>query len=192
MRMFPILLAAFVAILGPAASPAPAAQTARAAPVAEKDMDALFADLAAARTQAEGRAAEDAIWRRWIVGPDAEATALLAEAMRLARGYDLEGATMLLDDLTAAYPDWAEPWNQRAFVLFLRDRPDEALEDIDRALELEPRHFGALSGRAIILLGMGRVAPARKALREATAIHPWLKERGLLGPAPAPTPAEDL
>jgi Tfp pilus assembly protein PilF len=150
----------------------------------QAEMDALFAALAAAPTEAEGRVAEDRIWRRWIVGPDRAATDRLAEAMSRIRGYDFAGAIEILDPLIAEQPGWAEPWNQRAFARFLRDEPDLALDDLDRALELEPRHFGALSGKAIVLMGMGRMRLGQQALREAVALHPWLKERNMLLPVP--------
>jgi hypothetical protein len=47
-------------------------------------------------------------------------------------------------------------------------------------LELEPKHFGALAGKAVILIRQGSMAIAQATLRKAVAIHPFLKERHLL------------
>ncbi|MEP2474342.1 MAG: hypothetical protein ABJH45_22720, partial [Paracoccaceae bacterium] len=57
---------------------------------------------------------------------------------------------------------------------------DASLEDITKALDLEPRHFGALTGRATVLISMGRTEIGYDALRRALAINPWLSERHLL------------
>ena len=47
-------------------------------------------------------------------------------------------------------------------------------------LALEPKHFGALAGKARILMRQGRVSLGQKALREAIDIHPWIAERTML------------
>lgn len=145
----------------------------------------LFQRLLRAPTEADGRAAEDAIWRFWMAqGPTAEIRKDVDRAMARRSAYDFAGAKAILDRVVEAAPSYAEGWNQRAFILFLQDELDEALADIDRALALEPLHFGALSGRAHVLMRQGRTELGQKALREAVAIHPWLKERSMLIPVP--------
>ena len=109
---------------------------------------------------------------------------LLDDASRHSQGAEL--FTQLRSTVVAAAPDYAEGWNQRAFIRFLKEDLDGALEDLDRTLELEPRHFGALSGKAIVLMQQGRVELGHEVLREAVDIHPWLKERSMLPPEPAP------
>ena len=56
-----------------------------------------------------------------------------------------------------------------------------SFRDTDKVLALEPRHFGALAGRALILLQMGDRPRAMENLRRAVAIDPYLRERDLLG-----------
>ncbi len=90
------------------------------------------------------------------------------ERLRIA-GY--EGAEAIFDDLVEYCPKYAEGWNQRAFVRYLRQNYDGSLEDIITVLTLEPRHFGALAGRATVLLGMGRRNIGNIALREALKIN---------------------
>ena len=149
--------------------------------LASDDKDALFDALKSAKTEAEARLIEDRIWWFWLgEAPDTETRHLVDEAMRKRDGYDFEGARLLLNDAIECAPDYAEVWNQRAFVLFLQGKLDEALEDADRALELEPRHFGALSGKAHILMQQGRVELGQKALRQAIGIYPFIKERNML------------
>ncbi|HEX2018313.1 MAG TPA: tetratricopeptide repeat protein [Aurantimonas sp.] len=152
----------------------------------------LFAALKNAADEAEGRAAESAIWHHWMAAaPDLATRQLLERAMERRQSYDFAGAHSLLDQAIAAAPDYAEAWNQRGFVRFLQDDLDGALADVDQAIALEPKHFAAMSGRAIILMRQGRFGLAQSQLRAAVAIHPFLKERGMIAPvAPAvPAPA---
>lgn len=160
------------------------------------DRAELFRRLRNAQTEREGRMAEDAVWRMWMAeGPSAAIRESVAEAMRRREAYDFAGALAILDRVVADAPGYAEGWNQRAFIRFLRDDPDGALDDIERALALEPLHFAALAGKATILMRQGRVEPGQQALRRAVEIHPWLKERGMLIPLPGevtPGPGRDI
>lgn len=152
----------------------------------ERERARLFETLKNARSEQAGRAAEEAIWLFWMHNaPDAETEALVSRAMERREAYDFEAARLILDEVVAGAPDYAEGWNQRAFIHFLQEKLDKALEDLDRALELEPKHFGALAGKARILMQQGRFELGQKVLREAVEIHPWLKERGMLIPVPA-------
>ena len=88
-------------------------------------------------------------------------------------------ALSLLDKLVAWEPDWAEAWNQRATVKFIIGDLDGAMADINQVLKLEPRHFGALSGRVLIYLQQGKRDLALMDMIKALAIDPWLTEKGL-------------
>lgn len=156
----------------------------------------LFERLRNAATRSEGRAAEDAVWRMWMEqAPSPDVARDVEEAMNARESYDFDKALRILDGVVVAAPDYAEGWNQRAFIHFLKEDLDAALEDIDRALELEPKHFAALAGKAIILMRQGRMELGQKALRQAVEIHPWLKERSMLIPVPGeipPGPGKDI
>ena len=148
---------------------------------AADDMDALFEALKNAPSEQAAEPIESQIWETWLnAAPSPDIRAKIDEAMKRRGIYDFQGARDLLDEVVDAAPDYSEGWNQRAFILFLQGNYDESLEDIARVLELEPRHFGALSGRAMIFMTQGRVKLGQKALREAVAIHPYLKERSML------------
>src|SRR3569832_1341831 len=82
-----------------------------------------------------------------------------------------------LDGIVAEYPDYAEGWNQHATVNYILDRLDDSLADIDKVLAIEPRHFGALSGRVLIYLKQGKHPEALRAMIAALAVHPFLSER---------------
>ena len=81
-------------------------------------------------------------------------------------------------------PDYAEGYNQRAFVSFLAHDFEAALVDLEATLALNPRHIGALSGKALTLIGLGRREDGQATLRAALALNPWLSERALLETPP--------
>lgn len=148
----------------------------------------LFERLRKAQTEQQGRIAEDAIWRMWMdSAPTTDVARAVSDAMTARESYDFDKALRLLDRVVAAAPDYAEGWNQRAFIRFLKEDLDGSLDDIARALELEPEHFAALAGQAVILMRQGRMNLGQAALRRAVEIHPWLKERSMLIPVPGET-----
>lgn len=129
------------------------------------------------------------MWARWTRAPDARAQALLDEGMGARAVADYDAARAAFDALVAYCPDYAEGYNQRAFINFLRQDYGRALEDLDIALGLSPRHVGALSGKALTLMGLGRVKAARGVMQEALALNPWLAERHMI---PSEAPGTDL
>jgi len=145
----------------------------------------LFERLRNAATERQGRIAEDEVWRMWMdEAPSLDIGRDIKAAMDARSAYDFNKALGILDRVVETAPDYAEGWNQRAFIRFLKDDLDGALEDIDQALKLEPRHFAALAGKAIVLMRQGRADLGQEALRQAVAIHPWLRERSMLVPEP--------
>ena len=108
----------------------------------------------------------------------------MEQALEHRGARDYPGAATILDKLVESAPDWAEAWNQRATIRYLLRDFEGSLADIDRVLALEPKHFGALSGQAIILMHQGKMAAGQLVLRKAVEIDPFLSERALLmGPA---------
>ena len=71
-------------------------------------------------------------------------------------------------------PDFAEAWNARATAFYYRGDFGPSLADIGQVLTRNPRHFGALSGLAMILEASGKPDRALDAYRAALAIHPHL------------------
>jgi tetratricopeptide (TPR) repeat protein len=150
----------------------------------QAEFDAIFAELARAPDATVTRPLSARLWALWLAAPDARAQGLLDQGMQRRMAGDLPGSVAILDELVAYCPDYAEGWNQRAFALFLARDYARALADIDAALAREPRHLGALTGKALILIGLGREDEAQEVLRAALALNPWLAERSLLRAPP--------
>lgn len=144
------------------------------------ELEQLFEQAQTAPDFKQGRAASDAMWEVWLRAPDAAAQAVLDRGMAARSSYDFIGAHAAFTRLTEYCPNYAEGWNQRAYISFLREDYAAALVDLDRALELQPRHVAAQSGRGLTLMNMGRTAEARVQMLAAVANNPWLSEAALL------------
>ena len=96
----------------------------------------------------------------------------------LQRGQDAIAAgdpAKAVEHFTAAIdyaPDFAEAYNGRATAYYLTDDIGPALADLQTALTLNPQHFDAMKGFAIILEELGRPADALEVYRQVLAIHP--------------------
>lgn len=181
-----------LALVAFAAAPALAADC-PPAPDHRTAFEALLAEVRAAETETQARQVANRMWRLWTDAPDEAAQAVLDAGMERRMAHDYLGALAEFDRLVAYCPDYAEGWNQRAFVNFLRQDYAAALTDLDRALELSPRHVAALSGRALTLMGLGRMDDARRDLQAALRLNPWLPERGLAARGgPLAPPGQDI
>ena len=140
-------------------------------------LDALFSALKTAPDATAAKSYADEIWRQWFMSGNAEVDELMQAVMQKRRNYDFAGGIEVLDQMLSLKPDYAEAWNQRATILFHQEKYEESLIDVAKALELEPRHFGAMAGRAVIRLYQSKQALAMQNIIEASKLHPYLKER---------------
>jgi len=153
----------------------PAAVRLKPAEVRSEQLDKLFARLIKSSDDAEAQRLEQSIWSLWMTSDSPTADALLAQAMKASAADETATALSILDNLIEVHPDYAEAWNKRATVYFLIGRYNDSLRDIDKVLELEPRHFGALSGRGMIKREQGDLAAARAAFEEALSFNPHME-----------------
>lgn len=154
------------------------------APDHSADLAPLYEALQTAPNELAARAITNQMWGYWDNAPDEASQAMLDQGMRYRASYDFLNALERFDALVGYCPFYAEGYNQRAFVNFISGNYAAALPDLERALELNPRHIGALSGKALTLIQMGRDAEGQAALRAALDVNPWLSERHMLKDAP--------
>ncbi len=140
-----------------------------------EQLDKLFARLIKSEDGPEAKRAEQSIWNLWMTSDSPTADALLAQAMRASAAKETGTALAILDNVIEVHPDYAEAWNKRATVYFLIGRYNDSLQDIEKVLELEPRHFGALSGLGMIKRQQGDLGAARAAFSEALSFNPHLE-----------------
>ena len=168
-------------------------ETCPPAPDHTAEISELLDRLQSVGEQGAAQAISNERWACWTDAPDETAQEILDRGMRKRAAWDLLGAREEFDTLVRYCPEYAEGYNQRAFVSFLGQDYGAALPDLDKAIALSPQHVGALSGRALTLVGLGREAEAQDALAAALELNPWLPERSLYKPPePKPKSGEEL
>ncbi len=138
--------------------------------------------VAEAPNETQAREWTNELWEIWATAPDETAQEILQRGMERRASYDFAGAIKDFDTLITYCPNYAEGYNQRAFVNFIVQDYELSLADLNRALAILPDHIGALTGKALALIQLGRDREGQIALRQAVALHPWLPERKRLVP----------
>ena len=159
--------------VNPSAPPAPASKLSPKEQRSEL-LDRLFGRLQTAKSEAEAKVAEQAIWGLWSHSGSPTDDILLEQAIKAMNVRHYSEALQILDALVEHAPNFAEAWNKRATVNYITGKLDRSLSDIDKVLELEPRHFGALSGLGMIRRDRGDERGALEAFRDALAINPHM------------------
>ena len=144
----------------------------RPAAVLPTRLDQLFQSLYSPECDAGGL--EDQIWALWMHHPHRRAAQALERTAIDIADHLYDVAETRLSQLLRARPDFPDAWNKRATLYYLQQRDDECVHDIQRTLELEPRHFGALCGFAEILRGGGEHESAVFVFQAALRINPHL------------------
>jgi len=142
------------------------------------DLDGLFAALRGARSAEQAAPVERAIWELWMHSDDPRVASAMARGVEAMNEGEYRKALAAFDGIVRSAPGFAEGWNKRATAHWLLGQYAMSLGDIERTLALEPRHFGALSGLAMIREKQGRIFDALDALEKIALIHPNLSGLG--------------
>jgi len=186
MRLFALVL--LIAIAGPSSAqniipppeqaPAPVPQemtppppTVVPAPQASS-LDQLFEALSHQTREDDAGRTVRQIWSHWTDSGSDTIDLLMDWAAKAIEAKKYAVAEDLLTQITVLAPDYAEGWNRRATLYFVMDDFGRSLSDIERTLQLEPRHFGALSGLGVILARTGADRKALTAWYKVLEIYP--------------------
>ncbi len=148
-----------------AVSPAAADQT-------DPGLDDLFERLLKAPDLSTVRPIEAGIWQLWYTHEDTAVEILMRRgAEAIGRG-DPRSAMKAYDQVVVIAPGFAEGWNRRATLNYMIGDYPASLADIGKTLALEPRHFGALSGRGLVYSQLEEWDLALESFEEALQVHP--------------------
>lgn len=150
----------------------------------------LMEQVANAKDETMARELNNQLWEIWATAPDEMAQEILQRGMERRAAHDFASAVDDFDALVEYCPNYAEGYNQRAFVNFILGDYETSLTDLERALAITPDHIGALTGRALALMQLGRNDEGQAVLREALKLNPWLPERNRLEPLEKSSPKE--
>ncbi len=119
-------------------------------------LDKLFGDLKRQRNEKAAERIAGNIWQEWFKSGSASVDLMMKWAGDAVEAKKYDVALDFLDQVIVLAPTYPEGWNRRATVHFMMQNFGKSMADIERTLELEPRHFGALSGMAEIMKTTGR------------------------------------
>ncbi|MDJ0920053.1 MAG: tetratricopeptide repeat protein [Henriciella sp.] len=134
--------------------------------------DEMFETLRDAPTEEEANDTALDIWAAWMESGSAAADLVMERAVNAQAMGDLEHAHALYDRVIAIQPNYAEAWNRRATLFLAKENYAEALRDVNEALRLEPRHFGAWGGLGAVLESLGAEDEALVAYEKALELYP--------------------
>ena len=124
---------------------------------------------------------EQKIWKLWSTHPyDQKLTRMLAKGSDLVNNQKLNEAIVVFSKVIELDPEWAEAWNKRATVLYLIGEYQKSQNDIDKVLNLEERHFGALAGQGLVNLELKNYEKAIMSYQKAKKIYPTMKSPDIM------------
>jgi len=140
----------------------------------DPQLDELFEQLHDAPDELAARQIEQRIWALWTAHEDSEVRGLMEIGMGYMAHKNYSSALETFEEVVGMAPDFAEAWNKRATVHWLLGNNQDSLADIDKTLALEPRHFGALSGRGLVYINLEEWELALKAFEDALEVYPQM------------------
>ena len=138
-----------------------------------KDINILFDSKKKIENIYDARLVERKILSIWHKHPsNKDLTDKLKLGIEIMSYGDYSFALKIFNNIIKQDPLWAEVWNKRATLLYITNEYNRSLKDIDIVLEIEPRHFGALSGRVQIFFKQKRYLEALEDLEKIKKIFP--------------------
>tara|TARA_B100001094_G_C17778176_1_gene598391 strand:- start:110 stop:655 length:546 start_codon:yes stop_codon:yes gene_type:complete len=145
-----------------------------------KELDKLFLELKKDITS-NSSDIEKQIWLLWSTHPSNEKlTSMLGEGSRLVQDQKLFRAISVFTEAIELDPTWAEAWNKRATVLYMLGEFQKSQNDIDKVLELENRHFGALAGQGLVNIKLENYEKAIESYKKAKKIYPTMQSPDIM------------
>ncbi len=139
------------------------------------ELDSLFEGLKAAPDEPTAAMIETRIRAIWIEGASPAAVLLMRRGVRNLAARTNDEALEDFDAAIILSPGSAEAWHQRAQAYGALGDATAAARDLQEALRLEPRHFGALMTLSILQEERGDARAALRSMEAALALNPRLR-----------------
>ena len=138
----------------------------------DERLDDLFSTLLISTDLTTIRSTENQIWEIWFNHANEDVEQLIQMGVTRMNYNRYAEAMLIFTQLIENFPDYAEGWNRRATLHYILGNLDESVADIEKVLELEPRHFGALSGLGLVFLQQKQLSKAKQAFENLVDLHP--------------------
>jgi len=142
---------------------------------ASSSLDDLLSRLSQSPNESEAEQITEEVWALFFDSGSPTVDLLLQRGITAQKAGMLALASDFFGDVVEFAPDFAEGYNRRAGLEYKRGQFSEALEDLNKALEIQPRHFGALTGLGMVLERLGAQGAAYQAYSDALAVNPFEK-----------------
>ena len=137
------------------------------------ELDNLFLKLKLSDNAVLARNYESKIWKIWLNSGSSDASNNQMQiGLKLMENGQLVHAQKVFEEISIKDPNWAESYNKIATIKFLKGDYSGSINDIQKTLKLEPRHFGAISGLVQINIKLKNYELALKNLEYVLKIHP--------------------
>ena len=144
-----------------------------------KILAGLYEKLGAAKSADAAEPIMQAIEDMWAVSGSDTVDLLMNRAANFAKGAEIDLSLAILDAVVDIAPNEAEAWYMRAKVNVLKGKPERALADLRRALNLDAKHYRAIADLGLLLEQLGAKKEALEAYRRALAVNPFLEDARL-------------
>ena len=118
--------------------------------------------------------AEAMLWSLWCRSGDGETDRLFRMGVEAMQAGKLEEAETIFGRVIERAPDFAEGWNKRATVRYMRKNFRGSIADCQDTLARNPHHFGAAAGQGLCHMTVCEFREAAVCFRRALEIHPYL------------------
>jgi tetratricopeptide (TPR) repeat protein len=122
------------------------------------------------------QAAEQALWSIWHRSGDTAVDARLQEGIAAMQRGAWQAAVEIFTEIIDMAPGFAEAYNKRATTYYLMHEFEKSIADCEKTIDLNPYHFGALSGAGLCYLGLRDLRHALTYFERAVAVHPHLSQ----------------
>lgn len=139
-----------------------------------KKIDQLLEQLSTALDPEEVSEAEMQLWTIWADSGRQPVNRMFDSATTALKDGEALTALTLMNGVVELAPQFAEGWNRRATVFILMQNYRAALKDLDKALMIEPRHFGAIWSKSLVHQAMGDTEEALAELERARSLNPHI------------------
>ena len=139
----------------------------------DPELDELFIQLRNVDDLETASRVEKEIWAKWVHRDDELVDRFMSLGIRAMEAGALKLSLHQFTKVINLDKNFSEGWNKRATVHYMMGNFDKSVQDIEQTLALEPRHYGAMSGMALILDATENIAEALKAWQQVLKFTPY-------------------
>ncbi|MBD2178267.1 tetratricopeptide repeat protein [Pseudanabaena sp. FACHB-1998] len=135
-------------------------------------IEELLQDLKSEDEHIRDRATQN-LWEMWFMQKGMQGLQVLRKSQTLADGGNFKQAELMLTQLIQDQPDFVEAWNRRAVLFYMQGNYKRSIKDCQKAIALNPYHFGAVHGLGLCYAAIGSYHEAIATFRIALEIQPF-------------------